>query len=209
MYLVTEILMSKGINIKRLVGPLAATAILLSGCGESKPSSSPPTVKSVNEVPNFSKLTKGGVSCEQGYPRPCYQPLYKSPEEERPLTTNDIVNGYTISGNTVHINWPYETYGQHSGNTVSVVCQVKGESISNAYGQSTKVWDVIKVPVSEINPMTLSEAESGNTSFGVEKNDQGRVEAVFAYASSIWLGGTLSQLGPCSKIENPSGYSNA
>lgn len=95
------------------------------------------------------------------------------------------------------------------GNSVSVVCQVKGESISNAYGQSTKVWDVIKVPVSEINSQALSEAESGNASFGVEKNGQGKVEAIFAYASSIWLGGTLSRLGSCSQTENPSGYPNA
>ena len=76
MYLVTEILMSKGINIKRLVGPLAATAILLSGCGESKPSSSPPTVKSVNEVPNFSKLTKGGLLL-------CKLPLKKKTRNSR------------------------------------------------------------------------------------------------------------------------------
>ncbi len=204
----SEILAPRHLTIKHVIAPLAATALLLSGCGESKPASSP-KAESVTVVPNFSKLTKGGVSCEQGYPRPCYQPLYKSPKEERPLTTNDIVNAYTVSGNTVHVNWPYEAYGNHRGNPVSVVCQVKGELISNAYGQSTKVWDVIKVPVTEINSQALSEAESGNHSFGVEINSQRKVEAVFAYASSIWLGGRLNQLGTCSQTENPSGYPNA
>lgn len=191
-----------------LITPLAAIMLFLSGCGESKPTP-PPKVEAVTVVPNFSRLTKGGVSCEQGYPRPCYQPLYKSPKEERPLTTNDIVNTYTVSGNNVHVDWPYEAYGKSRGNPVSVVCQVKGESISNAYGQSTSVWDVIKVPVAEINSQSLSEAEGGNPSFGIEKNSQGQVEAVFAYASSIWLGGVLSQLGSCSQSENPSGYPNA
>ncbi len=208
MYYMSEILTLRRFTIKHLAASLAVTALFLSGCGESKPTS-PPRVKSVNEVPNFSKLTKGGVSCEQGYPRPCYQPLYKSPKEERPLTTNDIVNAYSVTGNIAHVDWPYEAYRQHAGNSVSVVCQVKGESISNAYGQSTKVWDVIKVPVSEINSQALFEAESGNASFGVEKNGQGKVEAIFAYASSIWLGGTLSRLGSCSQTENPSGYPNA
>lgn len=62
----SELITSRHATVKHLIAPIAATALILSGCGESQPTS-PSKVQSVTVVPNFSKLTKGGVSCEQGY----------------------------------------------------------------------------------------------------------------------------------------------
>jgi hypothetical protein len=138
-------------------------------------------------------------------------PLYPKPEViTKDLTTADILNAYSYNPKTqaVNVPWPKGSSINHTGTSVTVVCQVenKAAAVTNADGQSSDIYDVIRVPAEHLNQQAIKEAENGSAIFGSQKNEQGKIEYAYAYSPALWLGGFIKNLSTCTSLENPGGY---
>jgi hypothetical protein len=185
---------------------MAGLLAIASGCSFGTVSPEIHKVDSVMVVPDFSRLTPDGKTCEGKAPRPCVQPIYKAPRLTRPLTLGVFMN--KLSSDNSDFVWPKESYGNGPGDALEVVCQVSGEERKNSLGQTSSVWNVSRVPANQVNQQTLNEAASPKPIFGAQKDNTGRVVYVFGFTPAIWTAhpGVLTELSRCTTLQDPHGY---
>lgn len=150
-------------------------------------------------TPNFEE--------DQSCGRPCWLPLYESPNEDSAFVTN---------------NWPCEYYGPNSsvppscvtpplgrtrdeianaavkdsGDRLLVLCQTTrlddgqaAQDIHNQIGQDSRVWDVVAVPKAYISP--------DSPAWGRLTQVRDMPGFYEAFAPDMWLGDTGSHGIPC------------
>jgi hypothetical protein len=149
--------------------------------------------------PNFEE--------DQSCGRPCWLPVYKSPNEDSSFVTN---------------NWPCEYYGPNSssspscitpppgrmpdqmwnpavadsGDRVLVLCQTTrledgqaAQDIHNQIGQDSNIWDMVAVPKAQISP--------DSPAWGQLTRVPHMAGFYEAFAPDIWLGDTGWHSIPC------------
>jgi hypothetical protein len=146
-------------------------------------------------VPNFYHFQRCG--------RPCWLPLYQSPNEQSKFVTD---------------GWPCEYYGpnyssepscvrppsrrtasemadpavRNTGDRILVVCQVRGktnQTVHNEVGQGSNIWDMVAVPASYIS--------SDSAAVGRLSQVPGMPGFYEAYGPDMWLGNTGWHNIPC------------
>ena len=122
-------------------------------------------------TPNFMYFAKCG--------RPCWLPLYPTPQ----LNGSDKVTD----------NFPYERFAGNPGNSIKVVCQVKGDVLRDETGGSSSLWDKVIIPQGAQNVLKRSAFQT-TTSLNPTPDSKG----FYAYGADIWLGNTGEHGIPCS-----------
>lgn len=187
----------------------ALAGVLLAACSatpqttateiNSAPSSSEistiTVVGSVEIIPNFANLRTDG-KCENAAEPPCVQPFRWNPSRDAPY-----MNHYPGEpGLAEYTPWPRENRN-YSGDTLTTVCQVAGETISDGYGNTSNVWNVVQVPWDHLNIQTQQKGVTPDAPFGVmQLGDQ---LVAYGFVPAIW--NQLPEgiaLEPCTATEN-------
>jgi hypothetical protein len=189
-------------NLAKVMACIAAAGMVACHSG-GKPAKTNTRSESVAVTPDFSRLTIGGVSCEGGDSRPCFQPLRRRPEFGSG-DVSELLNRVVTHKDRQAAIWPFEAYGKFKGDFLKVICQVKGQEVTNVYGDRSAIWDVVEVPVNLVNSAAVS--PTANTDIGVKIDSHGQIQAVYAYVPDLWQGnhGIYPQLAPCTSTQNPS-----
>lgn len=123
--------------------------------------------------PDFTDLRTDHL-CENADPRPCFQPIRVGPFLDEQLI-NPVVDGMATG--------PYE------GHSYTVVCRVIGGTVTDAFGHSSNIWDV--VPPQEFS-----------TTFSDGVTRQGSTSQ-YGYVPDLW--NNAGPMQPCTPDENVSG----
>lgn len=180
-----------------------AGLLLVFGCTDSNEDPEERSVASVTVTPDYAELSPDGDKCDDGNPRPCFQPIRKRPERG-PATMDAVMNAVVERPEGIEAAWPYEAYNGSAGDPYNVVCQVRGETI-----RKSGIWDVVLVPREHMNNETIAEAETGdNIGYGIIKNQDEEVVAALGFAPNKWSGdhGVYEELDTCTAAQNPAGY---